>query len=89
MEASECFLYFLPEELREFEVCFFHFSRFGRCGGRLLVVVVTFFGPRGGFPVLGPLADSLAIFGPADVEVVEVGERSVAQKLKLVFYSDD
>jgi len=23
MEASECFLYFLPEELREFEVCFF------------------------------------------------------------------
>lgn len=22
MEASECFLYFLPEELREFEVCF-------------------------------------------------------------------
>jgi hypothetical protein len=45
--------------------------------------------PGGGFPVLGPLADSLAIFGPADVEVVEVGERSVAQKLKLVFYSDD
>ena len=23
MEASDCFLYFLPEELREFEVCFF------------------------------------------------------------------
>lgn len=41
-----------------------------------------------GFPVLRPLADSLAIFGPADV-VIEVGERSVAQKLKLVFYSDD
>jgi hypothetical protein len=34
-----------------------------------------------------PLADSLASFGPADV-VIEVGERSVAQKLKLVFYSD-
>jgi len=45
--------------------------------------------PGSGFPVLRPLADSLAIFGPADVEVVEVGERSVAQKLKLVFYSDD
>jgi hypothetical protein len=44
--------------------------------------------PGSGFPVLRPLADSLAIFGPADVEVVEVGERSVAQKLKLVFYSD-
>jgi hypothetical protein len=48
-----------------------------------------FLAPGGGFPVLKPLADSLAIFGPADVEVVEVGERSVAQKLKLVFYSDD
>ena len=46
MEASDCFLYFLPEELREFEVCFFHFSRFGRCGGRLLMVV-TFLAPGG------------------------------------------
>jgi len=46
MEASDCFLYFLPEELlREFEV-FFHFSRFGRCGGRLMVVV-TFFWLQG------------------------------------------
>jgi len=26
MEASDCFLYFLPEELREFEVCFFFTS---------------------------------------------------------------
>lgn len=59
MEASECFLYFLPEELREFEVCFFHFSRFGRCGSRLMVV--TFFWLQG--EARGFLADSLAIFG--------------------------
>ena len=42
-----------------------------------------------GFPVLRPLADSLAILGTADVVVEVEGERSVAQKLKLVFYSDD
>jgi len=35
------------------------------------------------------LADSLAIFGKQPTLVIEVGERSVAQKLKLVFYSDD
>ena len=64
MEASECFLYFLPEELREFEVCFFHFSRFGRCGGRLLMVV-TFLAPGGQrlSSHEATLADSLAIFG--------------------------
>lgn len=43
-----------------------------------------FFGSRGWPEVLRRLADSLAIFGRADV-VIEVGERSVAQKLKLVF----
>jgi len=42
-----------------------------------------------GFPVLRPLADSLAILGTADVVVEVEGERSVAQKLKLVFYSDE
>jgi len=46
--------------------------------------VVTFFGSRGWPEVLRPLADSLAMLGTADV-VIEVGERSVAQKLKLVF----
>lgn len=36
------------------------------------------------------LADSLAISREnSRLEVIEVGERSVAQKLKLVFYSDD
>ena len=68
MEASDCFLYFLPEnKLREFEVCFFHFSRFGRCGGRLMVVVTFFFWLQRvarGFPSPeATLADSLAIFG--------------------------
>jgi hypothetical protein len=48
---------------------------------------VTFSGCRQGAARGFPLADSLASFGPADV-VIEVGERSVAQKLKLVFYSD-
>jgi len=42
-----------------------------------------------GFPVLRPLADSLAILGTADMVVEVEGERSVAQKLKLVFYSDE
>jgi hypothetical protein len=49
--------------------------------------------PGGGQRLSSPeaiLADSLAIFREnSRLEVIEVGERSVAQKLKLVFYSDD
>lgn len=46
MEASDCFLYFLPEELREFEVFFFTSpvsggAAVGDGGGNL------FFGSRG------------------------------------------
>jgi hypothetical protein len=91
MEASDCFLYFLPEELREFEVCFFTSpvsggAAVGWCWWW------PFLAPGGGqrlVPVLRPLADSLAILGTADVVVEVEGERSVAQKLKLVFYSDE
>jgi len=38
-----------------------------------------------GFPVLRPLADSLAIWGTADMVVEVEGERSVAQKLSWCF----
>jgi len=52
-----------------------------------------FLAPGGGQRLSSPeaiLADSLAIFREnSRLEVIEVGERSVAQKLKLVFYSDD
>jgi len=59
------------------------------------MVVVTFFlapgvGQRLSSSPEAILADSLAISGEnSRLEVIEVGERSVAQKLKLVFYSDD
>jgi hypothetical protein len=46
MEASDCFLYFLPEELREFEVCFFSLLPF-REVRRSAMVVTFFFGSRG------------------------------------------
>lgn len=50
MEASDCFLYFLPEELREFEVCFFSllpFREVRRSAALAMVVVTFFFGSRG------------------------------------------
>lgn len=50
MEASDCFLYFLPEELlREFEVCFFSLLPFRevRRSAALAMVVTFFFGSRG------------------------------------------
>jgi len=45
MEASDCFLYFLPEELlREFEVCFFSLLPFREVRrSAALAMVVTFF----------------------------------------------
>lgn len=52
-------------------------------GGDLFWLQGVAFQSWGHWPTVWPF------FGPADVEVVEVGERSVAQKLKLVFYSDD
>jgi len=57
------------------------------------MVVVTFFWLQGtarGFPVLRPFWPTVWPFlGKQPTLVIEVGERSVAQKLKLVFYSDD
>jgi len=51
MEASDCFLYFLPEELlREFEVCFFSllpFREVQRSAALAMLVVTFFFGSRG------------------------------------------
>jgi hypothetical protein len=46
MEASDCFLYFLPEKLREFEVLFFSLLPF-REVRRSAMVVTFFFGSRG------------------------------------------
>jgi len=45
MEASDCFLYFLPEKLREFEVLFFSLLPFREVlrSAALTMVVVTFF----------------------------------------------
>jgi len=44
MEASDCFLYFLPEKLREFEVLFFSLLPFREVlrSAALTMVVVTF-----------------------------------------------
>ena len=50
MEASDCFLYFLPEELlREFEVCFFSLLPFRevRRSAALAMVVTFFLAPEG------------------------------------------
>ena len=92
MEASECFLYFLPERnsgsLRfVFSLLPFREVRRSADGGGDLFWLQ---GTARGFPVLRPFWPTVWPFlGKQPTLVIEVGERSVAQKLKLVFYSDD